>query len=93
MCNLFDIVRVEVLCFDGGFIDFNLVVALRFVVKCWVSLGYTCVYFLPVTLFLFVGSILQFSTSKLFKLLTFSSVWLHKLFVTPEEKNDEVLVV
>ena len=28
MCNLLDIVRVEVLCFDGGSIDFNLNVGL-----------------------------------------------------------------
>lgn len=57
MCNLFDIVRVEVLCFDGdgGSIDFNLNdVALRFVVKCWGTIGvhiHIGTYLLAVTRF------------------------------------------
>lgn len=38
MCNLFDIVHVEVLCLDAAFIDFNFTEP-RFVVKCLVALG------------------------------------------------------
>lgn len=49
MCNLFDIVRVEVLCFDGEFIDFNLDVALRFVEN--VAYIWDIYVYLPVTHF------------------------------------------